>query len=80
MTELLNQLMSNGGDCRTAPATPGLLISNWSNMKPQSGGLVRSGTPIDGRTAGTTHTAGRDSTLKAEICFFKENISIHYYN
>ena len=25
--ELMNQLMSDGGDCRTAPATPGLLIS-----------------------------------------------------
>ena len=22
----MNQLISNGGDCRTAPATPGLLI------------------------------------------------------
>ena len=25
MTERMNQLISNGGDCRTAPATPGLL-------------------------------------------------------
>ena len=25
MTELMNRLMNDGGDCRTAPATPGLL-------------------------------------------------------
>ena len=28
MTESVNQLINDGGDCRTAPATPGLL-----NMK-----------------------------------------------
>ena len=26
VTELINEWMNNGGDCRTAPATPGLLI------------------------------------------------------
>ena len=25
MSDLMNQSMSDGGDCRTAPATPGLL-------------------------------------------------------
>ena len=33
MTELLNQLMSNGGDCRTAPATPGLLNNIIYNIR-----------------------------------------------
>ena len=31
MNRSLTQLMSNGGDCRTAPATPGLL--NIYNLK-----------------------------------------------
>ena len=26
ITELINELMSDKGDCRTAPATPGLLL------------------------------------------------------
>ena len=28
MNQLINDWMSNGGDCRTAPATPGLLMIN----------------------------------------------------
>ena len=28
MTERVNELINYGGDCRTAPATPGLLITN----------------------------------------------------
>ena len=27
MSELMNQLTNHGGDCRTAPATPGLLTN-----------------------------------------------------
>ena len=26
MTQLMNESMNDGGDCRTAPATPGLLM------------------------------------------------------
>ena len=37
MNELINKLMSDGGDYRTAPATPGLLkIINYShNNEPE---------------------------------------------
>ena len=28
MSDLTNELISNRGDCRTAPATPGLLIKH----------------------------------------------------
>ena len=31
MSELINESVSDGGDCRTAPATPGLLNSNTVN-------------------------------------------------
>ena len=36
--QLLNQSMSDGGDCRTAPATPGLLIINKESGKMESRG------------------------------------------
>ena len=33
MTHLMNELISDGGDCRTAPATPGLLINEDNYRK-----------------------------------------------
>ena len=33
MTQLMNQLMNDGGHCRTARAKPGLLNKKYKNLK-----------------------------------------------
>ena len=36
MTDRINQCINDGGDCRTAPATPGLLITEDCTMEQAS--------------------------------------------
>ena len=41
LTQLINELINDGGDCRTAPATPGLLKKFLKGVQKTGGGCSR---------------------------------------